>query len=238
MYGYNNKFQNPITMKYIKRLALFVLTLTFLFSACKKDEQPPTTTPPGSTTFTDTRDGQVYNIVTIGKKSGNQQTWFAENLNYETANSWWYDNNADTGNVYGRLYTWDAARTACPAGWHLAGDEEWKILEMSLGMSQGDANDTGDRGTDEGAMLKEKGSKHWGEYNEGATNSSGFTALPGGNRDSDFFELRTSGNWWTATEYDSLLELSWSRSLSFVGHKIYRDPFHKETGFSVRCVKD
>jgi len=223
-------------MKHFGQLTLIILGISILFSACKKEEQVPSI-PPGNMTFTDSRDGQVYQIVTIGNKA-ESQTWFAENLNFEKANSWWYDNNADTGAVYGRLYNWDAALTACPDGWHLPGDDEWKILEMNLGMSQGEADKSGGRGSDEGAKLKEEGPEHWGAYNEAATNSSGFTALPGGNRDSDFFELGTSGNWWTATEFDSFMGLSWSRNLSFVGHKVFRDAIYFESALSVRCVKD
>ncbi len=61
------------------------------------------------------------------------QTWFAENLNYHTGFSRWYDNHTDNGDVYGRLYTWDAAMTAYPDGWHLPTDEEYKTFEINLG---------------------------------------------------------------------------------------------------------
>ena len=64
-------------------------------------------------------DGNNYAVVTIG-----QQTWFAENLNYQTADSWWYDNSSTNGDIYGRLYTWSAALNSCPAGWHLPSDAE------------------------------------------------------------------------------------------------------------------
>ncbi len=237
----NKNHQNPAPMKRLKNLIFLSVSLLFLFAACKKEEQN-TPAPPAEDTFTDPRDGQTYQIVTIGKegtyKSGDQQVWFAENLNYETAASWWYENNADTGDIYGRLYTWDAAMQACPAGWHLPSDEEWKTLEMNLGMSKAEADDDGPRGTDTGAKLKVSGSDYWGEYNAGATNSSGFSALPAGNRDNDFFGLRASAYWWTSTVYDDFLELSWSRSLSFVGHEVERNPEHISFGFSVRCIKD
>jgi len=230
-------------MKSFKQFATLVFCAGISFSACKKDEStPPPPPPPTGNTFTDTRDGQIYRIVNIGNKSNNgineTQTWFAENLNYESSDSWWYNNDEELGVIYGRLYTWGTAMNACPAGWHLPSDEEWKIMEMSLGMSQTEADDSGIRGTDQGYMLKDTGSTYWGDFNEASTNSSGFTALPGGNRDSEFFELGTSANWWTATEFDDFLQLSWSRSISFVGGKITRDVFFIGAGFSVRCVKD
>lgn len=68
-------------------------------------------------TFTDPRDGQTYATVEIGN-----QTWFAQNLNYETSNSWTYIDDPANGDIYGRLYTWEAALNACPSGWHLPGD--------------------------------------------------------------------------------------------------------------------
>ncbi len=108
----------------------------------------------------------------------------------------WYNNSTANRDTYGGLYTWAAAMNGaassdanpsgvqgvCPDGWHLPSDAEWKELEMFLGMSQAEADDTGWRGTDEGGKLKEAGTTHWNSPNTGATNESGFTALPGGCR--------------------------------------------------------
>ena len=180
--------------------------------------------------FTDPRDGQTY--VTIEIES---QVWFAENLNYETANSWWYDDSSANGDIYGRLYTWDAAINACPSGWHLPSDEEWKTLEMFLGMSQGEANRMGWRGTDEGEEMKSISG--W-DNNGNGTNSSGFNALSGGDRFSNgsFNYLGSYGYWWSSSEYSGSSALY--RYLSSDSPKVGRSNTSESDALSVRCLKD
>ena len=181
----------------------------------------------GSTgTFTDPRDGQTYTTIDIGS-----QTWFAENLNYNTGdgnnNSWCYDNNGSNCDIYGRLYTWEAATSACPDGWHLPNDIEWTTLIDFLG------------GEDvAGGKMKETGTTHWNSPNTGATNSSGFTALPGGYRSTIgmFFKEGNDGSWWSATEYSSTS--AWYRCLRCNRDEVNRFNYGKEGGFSVRCVRD
>lgn len=215
-----------ILITLIAILAIAAIT----FQSCKKDEAKV-----NDSTFTDPRDGQTYNIITIGS-----QTWFAENLNYETTNSWWYDSSSTNGNVYGRLYTWDAALTACPSGWHLASDDEWKTLEMSLGMSQSEADDTGWRGTNEGGKLKETGTTHWFSPNTDATNSSSFTALPGGYRltNGGFTHLGSVGRWWTSSVPPASDGSAWVRSLTYTHGQVTRTYYGKSYGRSVRCLKN
>jgi uncharacterized protein (TIGR02145 family) len=181
-------------------------------------------------TFTDPRDGQTYKTIKIGN-----QTWFAQNLNYKTADSRWYDNSEANGKIYGRLYTWDAAKNACPDGWHLPSDDEWKILEMSLGMSKSDANRIHWRGTVQGLQMKS--TSEWKDNGNG-TNSSGFNALPGGQsyRDGSFEDLGYSGYWWSSTEES--LKGAWFRSLKYDNVGVDRYDFNMTHGFSVRCVKD
>ena len=183
----------------------------------------------GTSTMTDT-DGNTYNTVLIGT-----QCWMAENLNYETANSWWYDNSTANGDVYGRLYTWNAALTACPDRWHLPSDDEWKTLEMYLGMSQSEADQEGLRGTDEGEKLKSTS----GWYSGGnGTDAVGFTALPGGYREAAIAigsYLGYDGSWGSATEFD---DSAWQRGLVYWNDHVIRTNYSKEFGYSVRCLRD
>jgi len=139
-------------------------------------------------------DGNVYETIYIGSK-----IWMAENLkvtHYRNgdeiptgySNAEWielssgtftiYDN--DTANIdnYGYLYNWyaiDDERDICPEGWYIPSDDEFKLLEMHLGMSESEANTTSWRGTDEGGKLKEEGLEHWHSPNSAGTNESGFT---------------------------------------------------------------
>ena len=158
--------------------------------------------------------------------------------------------NIDT---YGALYTWGAAMNGtassssnpssvqgvCPDGWHLPSDAEWKELEMFLGMSQTVADSIDCRGTDEGGKLKETGIIHWNNPNDGATNSSGFTALAGGSR--YFFNGWTSStgynsHLWSSTESSSTE--AWSRTLGYNYSKVCRNGSIKYFGYSVRCLRD
>jgi uncharacterized protein (TIGR02145 family) len=182
----------------------------------------------------DSRDSKNYTTVQIGT-----QCWMAENLNYETTNSWTYNNVPANGDIYGRLYNWDAALTACPSGWSLPSDDQWKQMEMALGMSESEANGIGWRGTDEGGEMKETGTIHWNSPNTGATNTSGFTALPGGYRDSSgsFNDLGYDGSWWSSTEGSGTS--AWHRSLYYSSDQVLRDSsYDKVYGFSIRCLKD
>lgn len=187
-----------------------------------------------SGTFRDARDNQVYEWVKIG-----DQIWMAENMNFRTeTGSWCYENKESNCDVYGRLYDWITARQVCPEGWHLPSDNEWKQLEMYLGMTRDEADEEGSRGTGEGNKLKETGTKHWDNPNTGATNSSGFTALPGGYCTSDgvFYHVGYYGTWWSSTVYGC--KYAGTRRLNADHFYIGRDGNDKNYGFSVRCLKD
>ncbi|PLX00882.1 MAG: hypothetical protein C0591_00455 [Marinilabiliales bacterium] len=180
--------------------------------------------------FTDSRDGQNYYIITIG-----DQTWFAENLNYEATDSWWYKDDEANGNIYGRLYTWDAATMACPGGWHLPADDEWKTLEMFLGMSQSDADAIGMRGANEGERLKSLSG-----WNSGTgTDQYGFAALPSGERDQNgnFLYKGDFTALWTATPHAEY-EIAWYRFMDGGEDRVGREESNKLYGYSVRCIKN
>jgi uncharacterized protein (TIGR02145 family) len=150
----------------------------------------------------------------------------------------WAENDESTyKHLYGALYNWYTVKTGnlCPLDWHVPTDEEWKKLEMYLGMSQVASNLTSYRGTNEGSKLKS--SVGWYQNGNG-TNESGFSALPSGWRDygGDFYFI---GNWtdfWSSTEINSYN--AWSRALGYIHNDVGRYEDSKKFGFCVRCVKD
>lgn len=205
-------------------------------------------------TMTD-QDGNVYKTVTIGT-----QTWMAENLRVTTYNdgtpihhandieSWGglnkgaycnYNNtnNQDTISTYGRIYNWYAVNTGwyavntgilAPKGWHVPSKQEWTTLINYLG------------GEDvAGGKLKEIGIDHWENPNTGATNESGFTAIPCGCRgyNSDFAKSTSLFvGWWTTDSYYStayVMTLNVNSNTAYCGS--YSD---EHSGYYVRCIKN
>ena len=200
--------------------------------------------------------GKTYNSVIIGL-----QCWMTENLNIGSAvagsldqanngiiEKYCYNNISANCDVYGGLYQWaemvqylnGATNTTswnpvpagtvqgiCPAGWHLPSDADWSSLEANLG------------GTSvAGGKMKETGTVHWLSPNTGATNSSGFTGLPGGDRDvsGSFIFLATYGDFWTSSEANSTQ--AWYRNLNTGNETLYRGGYYKSDGFAVRCLKN
>jgi uncharacterized protein (TIGR02145 family) len=191
-------------------------------------------------------DGNSYSTVQIGT-----QCWTQSNLrvskyrngdnipNITTPNSSWqnttsgawcnYNNDASNGTTYGKLYNWYAvndSRGLCPTGWHVPTDAEWTTLENHLGGTL----------VAGGAMKSTTG---WNAPNAGATNSSGFTSLPGGYRLSNggFYDVGFFGCWWSSSDAGS--GSAWDRYLSYghalVGRSANDDP---RSGLSVRCARD
>ena len=204
--------------------------------------------------------GQKYKTVKIG-----DQIWMAENLNVNhyrngdkipqikdneewidlVSGAWcYYENKPKNGRKYGKLYNWYAVndpRCLTPEGWHVPTDAEWKELEMYLGMSKSQADKEDDiRGIYEGGKLKEVGTIHWDSPNDGATNVSGFSALPGGYRGSSYgngcYYMGSNAEFWSSTEDSSYV--AWGRGLDYETSVIGRYTASKDRGFSVRLVRD
>ena len=192
-------------------------------------------------------DGNKYKTVQIG-----DQVWMAENLkvshyrngdaiptghsesewsNLSTGAYAVYGGNESNADTYGYLYNWyavDDSRNIAPEGWHVPTDAEWTILTDYLGGSNV-----------AGGKMKEAGMSHWWSPNTGATNESGFTALPGGYRGGYYGDYNVMGHFgvfWSSTEYSS--RYAWSRLLSCNYSDVDRFSYDKQDGFSVRCLRD
>lgn len=175
--------------------------------------------------FTDSRDGTQYKTITIGS-----QTWMAENLNYNAGSgSWAYDNDSSRAAIYGRLYSWSTAREACPQGWRLPSDVEWQTLVDYLGGP-----------TVAGGKMKEAATTHWNSPNTGATNGSGFSALPAGYRyDGKYYGMGSGASFWSATASGNGNYYIWHRYLFHSISAVYRYRYsYEKYAFSVRCVLD
>ena len=212
-----------------------------------------TTFTGGTGTVTDI-DGNVYQTIVIGN-----QEWMMENLKvthyrngdqipHLTDDGDWastfsgaycvYDNDPSYANTYGNLYNWfavDDSRGLAPEGWHVPthddwhADNDWNELVDYLGGS-----------VVAGGKMKETGTTHWNSPNTGATNESGFTALPGGYKSSAcggyFGDIGVWANFWSSSDLDS--NDAWTIRLYFDDSQFYNFDRYKKYGFSIRCVKD
>jgi uncharacterized protein (TIGR02145 family) len=187
-------------------------------------------------------DGSNLPVVTIGT-----QSWMTSNLdvtNYRngdiipeitdptawsglTTGAWcWYNNNSANGTIYGRLYNWYAVndpRGLAPAGYRVPTDAEWLTLMSTLGGST----------VAGGAMKSTSG---WNAPNTDATNSSGFTSLPGGSRNGSFGGIGRIVYYWSSSEIDSLNAIYFSNF--YLNADLFQGNFNKSYGISVRCIKD
>ncbi len=193
-------------------------------------------------------DGNIYHTIKIG-----DQWWMMENLkvthyrngdpipNVPDYPAWMglttgayceYNNDINNVAAYGRLYNWYTvgdSRNIAPAGWHVPSDAEWQTLVDYLG---GEAV--------AGGKMKEAGTAHWNSPNTGATNESGFTALPGGYRfgdGGDYSDMGYNVFFWSTTERDGYL-LVWTLDLNYSSSGAGRGGHTKPGGLTVRCVKD
>lgn len=219
----------------MKKLVLLLLTILFISNVPAQVKHAPVKKP--------------INLVSV--KIGNQ-TWMKKNLDVSTYRNgdpipnvtdtvtWnklttggycYYNNDSATyAAVYGKLYNWYAVndpRGLAPRGWHIASDKEWLLIGDLLG---------GDNVA--GRRMKEKGHSHWRGLDSSVTNSSGFTALPGGYcAGSNFYSLGSFGFWWTSTPTE-LEGGGIFRDLSSSANKLDGDGIEGNYFYSVRCVKD
>ena len=162
-----------------------------------------------------------------------------------TTGAWcWYNNDSVTYSQYGKLYNWYAVndpRGLAPQGWHVPSDAEWNILVKCLDPNADTVCQNCPQSSTAGGAMKEAGTSHWITPNTGATNSTGFTCLPGGNRyiisnTSGFNVIGTNGRWWSNTERDSIFVKG--RDIENVFAYLKNTVFEKKTGVSVRLLKD
>ena len=192
-------------------------------------------------------EGNIYKTLMIGT-----QIWMVENLkvrhyrngdpipNVRDTTLWgsvttgayaWYNNDSAGYTSYGILYNWFAAtdsRRIAPEGWHVPTDAEWTTLVIYLGGA-----------AISGGKMKETGTLHWNNPNTGATNESGFTAIPAGYRYTDngsFRQVGSDSDWWSATAVD--ITYAWFRNIYFNAASSGRYYYNKQNGFSIRCVMD
>jgi uncharacterized protein (TIGR02145 family) len=198
----------------------------------------------------DERDGRVYATILIG-----EQNWMAQNLNYgnlidgtvamsddQIINKYCYEDNAEIGDIYGGLYTWgemmnynlETVQGICPDGWHVPSEDDWRQLELHLGMSENDLLEGGWRGEGLGGKLKVPGTEYWDEPNTSANNETGFSALGAGmgNTSGNFFVLRLYTGFWTSHPD------MWARELANTEggiNRVWKQPGDR---LSVRCMED
>jgi uncharacterized protein (TIGR02145 family) len=248
-----------------KYLSIFLLfaTMAIVCVSCSRDDSD---SPSGNSTNSKTtavfssgvtygtmtdRDGNTYKTIAIGT-----QTWMAENLRTTTYNDgtaipnvtkddeWGeltngaycnYNNtiSMDTIATFGCLYNWYAVNTGklAPKGWHVPTDTEWATLIDYLGGV-----------SVAGGKLKEIGSTHWKGLIAGATNETGFTALPGGghgNNGTLFYDMGYDGFWWSSTMITkSYGSYAISQRMSSHHGGVGKEFVNLDDGCSVRCVKD
>jgi uncharacterized protein (TIGR02145 family) len=235
-----------------------LIAVFILFFSCNKERdvvvEPINFNPLISYGTVNDQDGNTYKTVIIGT-----QVWMAENLRTTRFNDdtpiplvkgsteWsklmtpgycWYENDAAAErNIYGALYNWYAVSTdrLCPEGWHVPSDKEWIILRIYLGYEEL-----------AGGNMKETGISHWQSPNAGATNQSGFTALPAGVRgivgtgnEGKFGGRGIYCSWWSTTRLSSEpLSLIFGFRIHTDYPRLFRNEFYVTDGINVRCIKD
>lgn len=225
----------------MKNILLILAFAMLCLTNCTKDDNNNNDNPAGTVTDID---GNVYHTVKIGS-----QVWMVENLrvtNYRNGDPianiiekphWdslttgaycWYNNDIANKGTYGALYNWYAvndSRKIAPQGWHIPADAEWTILIDYLGGIYS-----------AGGSMKEAGTTHWASPNHLATNSSGFTALPGGYRGYGFGDLKETAYFCQSFQNSDLNR--WILTLGYYSAWVNQVGYNIHYGYSVRCLRD
>ena len=206
--------------------------------------------------FKDLRDNQIYKFTVIGN-----QIWMVENLrstkyNDGTAiplvtdnNEWpnltsgaycWFNNDSSYSVPYGAIYNGYVVETGsiCPTGWHVPTDDEWKILEQTIGMDSSEIDEIGSRGENIGGKLKADYGWLSSPFSNN-TNNFNFSAVAGGTRinfDGGFYNIKKDCLYWLSSEYSP--GILWIRELDYNTSGIERNASSKEYGNSIRCLKN
>ncbi len=212
----------------MKKLCFLILIIVFAVS-CKKVKDV---------------DGNTYPTITIGS-----QVWMTKNLDVSryrngdpipqvqeaaewsnlTTGAWcYYENNTANGPIYGKLYNWYAVndpRGLAPEGWHVPSNAEWTMLIDYLG------------GVDAaGSKMRTTGNQYWQDDNSDATNESGFSGLPSGNRNDEFNNIGFWAFWYSSTVYNT--NEAYIIGTTTNSPDATLDNTYKEWGVAVRCIKD
>jgi len=217
-------------------------------TACGNTQPGTTSVTPATPTGTVTdADGNVYPTIRIGR-----QEWMVENLKttkysdgtaipqVTDASAWanstsaaycWYDNDPANKDIYGALYNWYTVQAGklCPTGWYVPSNDNWDVLATNLGSK-----------TASGGKLKEAGTAHWQSPNSGATNESGFSALPGGSRylNGAFMGMGQRAVWWSTDEDNSAIPpASWFWDVNYDSTTSGGATSYWVVGYSVRCMR-
>jgi uncharacterized protein (TIGR02145 family) len=243
----------------MKKIITLIFGIAFILGCTSNNNSNIDNTPPVNSysysqgvNITDV-DGNSYPTIVT---NCNNQTWMQKNLNVShyrngdvipqvtnpgqwrtlTSGAWcYYNDDSANGPIYGKLYNWYAVndpRGLAPQGWHIPTNQEWTALTDCLG---GESN--------AGGKMKGTGTTYWLTPNYGATNSSGFTALPIGFRwwqNGYFSGYSNSGStFWSSTQYDN--DNGWQRGLNYNTTEVYSsnsNNYNKKCGLSIRCLKD
>ncbi|WP_455510384.1 FISUMP domain-containing protein [Butyricimonas paravirosa] len=215
---------------------LFIFSVVFI--SCDKDSTIPVIQPEITGIFIDPRDSNTYPYVRY-----NGLEWMTRNLSYRSSEGFCHSYEITTAlggsttdeilRQHGYLYDYTSAKTACPEGWRLPTDEDWKKLETTFGMSMQESNKIGWRGSCVGEILQQD------ESGSGIKLAAdGFYSVSHSTYTSKYRQLGCSGLFWTSTADETKNEFAYYRKIAYNSQKCYRESTMMTNGLSVRCVRE